>query len=96
MSSSFWNPGAKLKIQPLSSLLFIIIVRRVIELTSTYIDTSTNTHADLLSRGDMEKFFSLPQLFPLQKVKEPALAAMDLLVHPQGRANVSHPGWTLK
>ena len=67
-----------------------------IELTSTYIDTSTNTHADLLSRGDMEKFFSLPQLFPLQKVKEPALAAMDLLVHPKGRANVSHPGWTLK
>ena len=67
-----------------------------IDLVSTYINTDVNTHADLLSRGDMDKFFSLPQLFPLQKVLAPALDAMDLLVHPQGSANVSVPGWVLR
>jgi hypothetical protein len=66
-----------------------------IDLVSTYINTSINTHADLLSRGDMDKFFSLPQLFPLQKVVAPALEAMDLLVNPTGPANVSAPGWVL-
>jgi hypothetical protein len=62
-----------------------------IDISSTYINTKDNVHADSLSRGDMSTFFSLPQNYPLFQVQSPNLTAMALLTDPMGSADLSTP-----
>ena len=73
--------------------LYVVAALFGIQLRSTWIPTDFNEHADALSRSDMQRFFSLPQSFPLQQVLNPCLQSMDLLVNPDGRENPSSPAW---
>ena len=64
-----------------------------VTLKSTYINTHDNLHADTLSRGNMDEFFSLPQHYELREMRQPDLSSMDLLVNPTGIENPSSPLW---
>ena len=76
--------------------LYAVAAHYGITLCSTHIGTKLNLYADTLSRGNMIEFFSLQHFHNLQEVKSPALDAMDLLVRPCGRQNVSSPRWFVK
>ena len=73
--------------------LYVVAAKYGIQLRSSYINTKRNEHADALSRGDLTRFFSLPQLYPLQKVAAPRLEAVGLLLDPDGALNPSSPAW---
>ena len=73
--------------------LYVVAALHGIELKSTWIPTAQNEHADALSRGDLQRFFSLTQNFPLSLVSNPQLQSAALLLHPLGSANPSSPSW---
>lgn len=73
--------------------LFVIAAAHGIQIRSTYINTKRNEHADALSRNDLDRFFSLPQDYPLQRVRHPKLDAIGLLLDPDGPLNPSSPTW---
>ena len=73
--------------------LFVIAAMHGIQIRSTYINTKRNEHADALSRNDLTRFFSLPQDYPLQRVRSPRLDAFGLLLDPDGPLNPSSPTW---
>jgi hypothetical protein len=73
--------------------LYVVASLFGIQLKSTWISTHDNEHADALSRADLTRFFSLPQHFPLQHVKNPCLQSLDLLTNHHGKQNPSSPAW---
>ena len=73
--------------------LYVVAAMYGIQLKSTWIPTNDNEHADALSRADFDRFFSLPQRFPLHQVQAPCLESLELLTNPLGPANPSSPDW---
>ena len=73
--------------------LFVIAAMHGIQIRSTYINTKQNEHAGALSRNDLTRFFSLPQDYPLQRVRSPRLDAFGLLLDPDGPLNPSSLTW---
>ena len=73
--------------------LYVVAAMFGIQLKSTWISTHNNEHADALSRGDLTRFFSLPQNFQLVPVKHPCLQSLDLLTNRHGKQNPSSPEW---
>jgi hypothetical protein len=72
--------------------LFVFAALHGIQLGSTYINTKRNEHADALSRGDLNRFLSLPQHYDLHHVQA-RTDAMGLLLDPTGPLNPSSPAW---
>ena len=73
--------------------LYVFAAMYGIQIRSTYINTKRNEHADALSRGDLTRFFTLPQHYPLRQVAAPKLDAVGLLMDPAGPLNPSSPAW---
>lgn len=73
--------------------LYVVAVLYDITISSSWISTHDNKHADSLSRSDFVTFYALPQHFPLSKVVTPCLQSLELLTDPMGPQNPSSPAW---
>lgn len=95
--ASVANVTSRSSRQPLRAALlrrlFVFAAMYGIQLRSTYINTKRNEHADALSRGDLRRFFALPQSYPLSQVAAPRLAAAGLLLDPRGPLDPSSPAF---